>query len=356
MAKPGKTLIISLSVLSVLLLSLTIITFFYYRNESELRKQKESVIGKLREEETKLNEELKAVKKEKFLLEEKAKEADEKINGLLDELELEAGLREEMKIENSSLREALKNESEEKQDLQEQILALQEKIDFLKREISEVRDKNRQVLEESGGVSKIAGEEGAQGAAARPMIYKIIEEEKKLKAELEAKERAEESAEEETEQQVEEQIEEAAPETGKELEEKVVAPQEIVEEEEVMEQEIEEEASPEEEKILADIEAKKKEQEEAQDKSVDLKRIVIVGDEIPEGKVLHVNTKDNFIIFDLGHEQGIEKNLILSVYRDDKYIGDIKVVRVQSTMSVADIIPPITARNIRKDYKVVIKE
>jgi len=48
--------------------------------------------------------------------------------------------------------------------------------------------------------------------------------------------------------------------------------------------------------------------------------------------------------------------MMLSVNRGKKYLGDIKVLRVQKNMSVGDFIPPLTARKVKKNDTVVVKE
>ena len=57
----------------------------------------------------------KEVKKQNFLFQEKNKEADERINGLLDELDLEKGIREEMKLEQAKLKEQVEKVIKEKE-------------------------------------------------------------------------------------------------------------------------------------------------------------------------------------------------------------------------------------------------
>ena len=250
MGKDGKTLTIFLSVISILLLSLTGISLFFYSNESRVRMEKEAELAKSQADNAKFKGELTEAKKKVFRLEEGAKEADEKINSLLDELDLQEGLREEMKIENSALRDALSTESRQKASLEEELLSTQEKVKSLEGE---------------------------------------LEAETKLRTELR---------------------------------EKTATPEEWA--------------------------VKKKE--------VELGKIVVTPEEIPEGKILSTNRENNFVIFDLGKKDGIFEGLIMSVFRKTKYLGDVKVARVQSDMSVADAIPPLAVKRIRKNDKVVVKE
>ena len=128
MNKAGKTFSIFLIVISILLLSLTVITIFFFKKENELRRSLEQQLALSQESEARLDNELKETKKQVFLLEEKNKEADERINGLMDEVELQEGIREQMKAENSSLKDALAKESQEKETIQKELAAVQEKV------------------------------------------------------------------------------------------------------------------------------------------------------------------------------------------------------------------------------------
>lgn len=117
----GKVLVIFLVIVAILLISLTAISMFFFQKEIEKRKIAESSLQDSIANGIRLDQELKEFKKKAFLLEEKNKEADERINGLLDELELEQGLREEMKLEVSSLNESLAKEKKAKEKLQAEI-------------------------------------------------------------------------------------------------------------------------------------------------------------------------------------------------------------------------------------------
>ena len=62
-----------------------------------------------------------------------------------------------------------------------------------------------------------------------------------------------------------------------------------------------------------------------------------------------------FIVFNLGLKQGVKSDDLLSVYRGDEYLGDVKATRVQDEMSAADIIPPLSPQEVRKNDTVVLK-
>src|SRR3989338_5276705 len=128
MNRSGKTITIFLVVISILLLSLAVISLYFYQEETQIRKAKETELAKVKAAKEGLEGELMEAKKQIFVLQEKEKEADERINSLLDDLELQEGLREEMKLETIALKEAINNENKEKGNLQNQVVALQSQI------------------------------------------------------------------------------------------------------------------------------------------------------------------------------------------------------------------------------------
>ena len=92
--KQGKTITIFIILILVLLVSSTCIGFFMYQKETQVRKDVEARLQEVTLQQTKTLAELKETKKQQDLLEDKNKEADKKINNLMDEIELNEGLRE----------------------------------------------------------------------------------------------------------------------------------------------------------------------------------------------------------------------------------------------------------------------
>ena len=58
---------------------------------------------------------------------------------------------------------------------------------------------------------------------------------------------------------------------------------------------------------------------------------------IPKGKVLAVNKEHNFIVIDLGEEQGIKRGDIFSIYRDNQKIANVEVIQTRKNVSACDI-------------------
>jgi hypothetical protein len=55
------------------------------------------------------------------------------------------------------------------------------------------------------------------------------------------------------------------------------------------------------------------------------------------GKVISVNESNNFVIVDIGENNGIRLGDLLSVYRDSKYIARLEVIQVRKDISAADL-------------------
>jgi hypothetical protein len=90
--------------------------------------------------------------------------------------------------------------------------------------------------------------------------------------------------------------------------------------------------------------------------SVPLDMTVNTLDSFVEGRILSVDVETEFVIVSLGENDGLSVGNILSVYRNDDYLGDIKVTRLQPKMSAADLITPFSIRNVQKNDQVKVKQ
>ena len=293
----GKILVVFLIIVAILLISLTGISMFFFQMEIDKRKVAEQSLQDSIANGIRLEGDLKDVKKKNFLLEEKNKEADERINSILDELELEEGIREEMKQEITTLKEEVETQKKENRKL-----------------FSQVED--YKTVED-----KIAGLEA------------------RLKSEIRARENLE-KVNQELEKQVflseqsvpEQRMEPATPEVSM-ISEEVESKDDLAEE------------SP---KIVQKA-------EKMMEKEVKLEPIVVSPRDLPEGRILSVDKDTEFVIINLGSKDGLESGMILSVERGDEYLGDIQISRVQPEMSAADLIPPFSSQVVRKNDQVVAR-
>ena len=117
----GKVLVIFLVIFVILSLSLAGLAMFFLSKEKERRISTETALQQSVTNAAKLETKLQDAIKQGFLLQEKNKEADEKINGLLDELELQEGIREELKKENQALKEEFEKEAKARTELQQKV-------------------------------------------------------------------------------------------------------------------------------------------------------------------------------------------------------------------------------------------
>ncbi|MDO8662071.1 MAG: hypothetical protein Q7K98_02465 [Candidatus Omnitrophota bacterium] len=74
-----------------------------------------------------------------------------------------------------------------------------------------------------------------------------------------------------------------------------------------------------------------------------------------EGKVLVLNKEYDFAVINLGNKDGIAIGDQFSVYQDNKYLGDLKVEKVQDAMSAAGFLSDEMKKKIKEGDKVVKK-
>lgn len=75
--------------------------------------------------------------------------------------------------------------------------------------------------------------------------------------------------------------------------------------------------------------------------------------EIPEflGKILAVNTDNNFVVIDLGVSSGVTVGDQFNVYREGKFVGSITAIQVRDSISACDIKRVNTALKIGDNVK-----
>lgn len=72
-------------------------------------------------------------------------------------------------------------------------------------------------------------------------------------------------------------------------------------------------------------------------KEVELDKIVVTPGAEAEGKVLVVNKEFNFIVVSAGNNKGLRPGVVLSIFRDGKFVAKVQVEKVYETMSAANI-------------------
>ncbi len=307
MGSSGKVLTIFLVIIAILLISLTAISLFFFQKETDRRKLAETTLEEFRAETAELKESLKETEKQNFLLQEKNKEADERVNDLSDELELEKGLREEMRLETVDLKKKIEETQFSKEAFAEEIKKKEEFQEKLTEElaISEKKVKELEVkLKEEIGRAQKLGE--------------LFDQQQEEMARIELAQTSKKAS--------GENINEDVLGAGIELEEIIVVPGEEVDT-----------------------------KYNVSGSGMLLEEAVGVLSKVLEGRILSVDAETEFVIVSLGEKDGVEIGNILSVYRGDDYVGDIRVTRLQPEMSAADLIPPFLIRSIKKNDQVKVK-
>jgi len=178
MKKSGKTVVIFLILIVVILISGISISLFLLSKETQTRKATEASLEQLKVRNQKIDEALKDAQQQIEVLKGKNKDADDKINSLMEELDLESGLREQIKGENKKLKETLEAEAKAKVDLRQKLTAeledvqnklkesdakvqaaagLQQKIDELTKQNTELQGKIKEV-EDAKTAQQMRGE------------------------------------------------------------------------------------------------------------------------------------------------------------------------------------------------------
>ncbi len=246
----GKTLTVFLIITSILLLSSTVIATFYYYDTSKTLEKTKSRLHEAEGTEQDLAAQLKTANRDKNFWEEKSKDAESQLNNCLDEVELEKGLREEIKNENLKFRETIEAQEKSKQALQSDLDSLQRKNQSLK---EQVRLLNQKI--ESMQASSFSMQE-----TLKPSDKKV----------------GEESSE-------------------------PFRPKD-------------------------------------------------------EGRVLRVSQADRFAIIDIGERDGLNAGTVLSLERNKKTLGQLKILRLQATMAVVEPVAPLRIETIEVDDKVVVNK
>ncbi len=138
MKKTGRTLTVFLSLIVVILVSGVAISLFLLQKETQVRRDFEQTVQDLTTRSAKIEAALKEARKEISLLEAKNTDAEDRINGLLEELDLEKGLNEKIKADNKKVRDDLEAEARSKIELRQK---LTQELEALQQKLKEVEDK-----------------------------------------------------------------------------------------------------------------------------------------------------------------------------------------------------------------------
>ncbi len=121
-SKGGKTTVVILVLVIIILFSGIAISLFLLNKETQIRKDTEVSLEQVRTRGAKIEAALQDAEKQIEVLKGKNKDADDKINSLMEEIDLDAALREEIKAESKKLKETLEAEGKAKVELRQKLL------------------------------------------------------------------------------------------------------------------------------------------------------------------------------------------------------------------------------------------
>jgi len=71
------------------------------------------------------------------------------------------------------------------------------------------------------------------------------------------------------------------------------------------------------------------------------------------GHILAINTEWNFVVLDIGANQGVVEEATAIVYRDGNLIGKVKITSVEPSISIGDILPEWKKADVQEGDSVV---
>lgn len=76
-------------------------------------------------------------------------------------------------------------------------------------------------------------------------------------------------------------------------------------------------------------------------------------EKILNGRILEVNRKFNFVIINLGKEDGVERGMVFMVHRDKKLLAKVEAEDLFPKMSSCIILPEWKQGSIKVDDRVI---
>ena len=74
------------------------------------------------------------------------------------------------------------------------------------------------------------------------------------------------------------------------------------------------------------------------------------------GHVMAINTEWNFVVLDIGENDGIVPNAYMLIYREGQLLGRIKITSVEPSISIGDILPKWTHGELREGDSAIAAE
>jgi len=78
--------------------------------------------------------------------------------------------------------------------------------------------------------------------------------------------------------------------------------------------------------------------------------------EAPPATILTINKEYQFVVTNLGVQDAVAPEQVLTVARDNQALGELKIQRVQGNLSVADAVPPLKVETLKEGDHVAVKK
>lgn len=188
----GRTIVVFLVLMVVVLISGMAISLFFLQKETQTRKETELLLDDVKTQKAKAESELQDASKQIEVLKGKNKDADERINNLMTELDLKVALSDSIKAENKKVKELMEAESKAKEEIRQkltaeletvrvelktvqskekvsadEVLALRQKMDDLRKKNDELDGKIKDL---ESAAAKLKAEQAAAAQAAEKKV------------------------------------------------------------------------------------------------------------------------------------------------------------------------------------------
>lgn len=358
----GKVLTIFLVIIAVLLITLTALSMFFYNVEIDKRKGAEGAIALLEKDLEQARLQLKDFQKKSSILAEKNKESDNRVNSLMDELDLEKGLREELKKESVALKEKLQSiqqkttKLEDKSatqigDLEQQVVELEAKLKVELNRNKDLEKKNKDLMASQEELKKKA----AAPRTAQPATPRRNRDQQSSRTSPSEKTNANAKKSAETKVAQSKANPKKASSQKAELQAKATKKSTNKAQPKSKSSQANSQMNIELDQIVVTPDVRVTEEELLQEITGETSTTSASSGSIPEGRILSVDIETAFVVVNLGRKHGISNGTFMAVYRGNDYLGDIQITRTQEEMAAADLVPPLSGKTLRKNDQVIAK-
>ncbi len=170
MKKGGRTIFIFLALIIVILIAGIFISQFLLQNETRLRQAAEETVAELTTSNAKITADLKDSRKAIDILEAKKKDIEDRVNSLLEEMDLEKALNVKLKADSKKLREDMDAAARNKMEMRQKLIRELEVVHAKLREAESKYAGQESTM--NGYQQKIVGLEKLNGELEQKLVQK----------------------------------------------------------------------------------------------------------------------------------------------------------------------------------------